>query len=183
MSRFGFNNSSGNYSRFGISSIKWSPCCKLNLTSGAKFIAIAQMVMAFMTTMSVGIVLVLVLALQYNQTTDESPLYQIPHKHMTLLVLLMVGLSFYTYLHYYLFRGIKERNFDKVDRWWKIMAALIFVFFILSLYTMKVFNKTSIEFSEVFLSLFDLYSLWVIHAYRKELSEGADHTVEFERVL
>lgn len=63
------------------------------------------------------------------------------------------------------------------------MAALIFVFFILSLYTMKVFNKTSIEFSEVFLSLFDLYSLWVIHAYRKELSEGADHTVEFERVL
>lgn len=30
---------------------------------------------------------------------------------VTLLVLLMVGLSFYTYLHYYLFRGIKEASY------------------------------------------------------------------------
>lgn len=47
--------------------------------------------MAFMTTMSVGIVLVLVLALQYNQTTDESPLYQIPHKHSSSQQSIFIG--------------------------------------------------------------------------------------------
>lgn len=49
--------------------------------------------------------------------------------------------------------------------------------------TMDIVGGFVIGFSDTIDLLLDFYILWVIHAYRKDLRDGVDHTVEFERVL
>jgi len=206
------NLSHGNqYLRFGSGFSqrrRFHPCFNcMSLEKGAKVVAVLQLVIAAFNVTTFGIALILALSLQaahktpilttaaknatdpYDEAESVEPL--MPKIKLNILLpilfLLVVIHACYTYLQYYLYRGVVERNYQKLTRWWKIMFTITMFLFLGNLFTVyRHEEETGMGGIEFFDFIIDIYSLWVIWEFRQEISlpnTDADATVEFERVI